>query len=109
MKISSGVLIAVLATSFPLQAQDDSVDARLRKLEAEVESLKAENTQLRRDLGLEVVARQSDVKEAGRAPIQLGGMIQAQTESGDRSDSRFTDSNARAYLRRARLNVSGKF
>jgi len=109
VKISSAVLVVVLATSLPLQAQDDSVDARLRKLEAEVESLKAENAQLRRDLGVEVVARQSDVKEAGRAPLQLGGMIQAQTEGGDRGDSRFTDSNARAYLRRARVNVSGKF
>ena len=49
------------------------------------------------------------MKEAGRAPIQLGGMIQAQTDGGDRGDSRFTDSNARAYLRRARLNVTGKF
>jgi phosphate-selective porin len=109
MKISSLALIAVLAT-LPLHAQDDSsVEARLRKLEAKVEALEVENAQLRKDLGGEVVARQSDVKEAGRAPIQLGGMIQAQTEGGDRGDSRFTDSNARAYLRRARLNVSGKF
>lgn len=110
MKIRSAVLIAILATPLPLHAQDDSsIEARLRKLEAEVEVLKAENAQLRKDLGVEAVSRQSDVKEAGKAPLQLGGMIQAQAEGGDRGDSRFTDSNARAYLRRARLNVSGKF
>ena len=102
-------MIAVLAAPLALYAQDDSVEARLKKLEAEVESLKAENAQLRKDLGVEVVARQADVKDANRTPIQLGGMIQAQTEGGDRGDSRFTDSNGRAYLRRARLNLSGRF
>ncbi len=110
MKIVSAVLIALLAAPLALYAQDDSsVEARLRKLEAEVEELKAENAQLRKDLGVEVVARQADVKEAGKAPIQLGGMIQAQGEAGDRTDSRFSDSNSRFFLRRARFNVSGKF
>jgi phosphate-selective porin len=102
------LFLAAVAAS-PLYAQDDSVEARLRKLEAEVESLKQENAQLRRDLGLEVVARQSDVKEAGRAPLVFGGLIQAQSEAGDRGDSRFSDGNTRTFLRRARVNVSGKF
>jgi phosphate-selective porin len=109
MNVAAALLLAVLAAPLPLRAQDDSVEARLRKLEAEVESLQKENAQLRRDLGLEVVARQSAIKKAGSAPIQLGGLIQAQTEGGDRGDSRFTDANARAFLRRARLNVSGRF
>jgi hypothetical protein len=102
------LLLAAVAVS-PLYAQDDSVEARLRKLEAEVESLKQENAQLRRDLGTEVVARQSDVKDAGHAPLVFGGLIQAQSEAGDRGDSRFSDANTRAFLRRARVNVAGKF
>ena len=92
----------------PIHAQDD-VEARLRKLEAEVEALKQENAQLRKDLGTEVVARQVDVKEAGHVPLQLGGLIQAQSEAGDKTDSRFNDANTRVFLRRARVNVSGKF
>ncbi len=50
------------------------------------------------------------VKPAGReATLTIGGLIQAQAESGDRGDSRFTNDNDRFYLRRARLNATGKF
>lgn len=50
------------------------------------------------------------VKAAGTAPtLTLGGLIQAQGEAGDRGDSRFTTANDRFYLRRARLNATGKF
>jgi regulator of replication initiation timing len=126
MRIVLGFLLALAAVS-PLYAQDDSIDARLRKLEAEVENLKQENAQLRKDLGLqvesakqdnaqlrkdlgsEVVARQADVKEAGHAPLQLGGLVQAQSEAGDKGDSRFNDANTRTFLRRARVNVAGRF
>ncbi|MFP5246944.1 MAG: porin, partial [Thermoanaerobaculia bacterium] len=38
-----------------------------------------------------------------------GGLIQAQAESGGRVDPRFSDDNDRVYLRRARVNVQGKF
>ncbi|HEX3580345.1 MAG TPA: porin [Thermoanaerobaculia bacterium] len=118
-------LLATLA-AMPLFAQDD-VEARLRKLETEVETLKQENVQLRKDLGLqaentkqdetqlrkdlgtEVVARQADVKRAGTAALQFGGLIQAQSEAGDKGDSRFNDGNTRFFLRRARVNASGKF
>jgi len=100
-------LLAALA-AVPICAQDD-VETRLRKLEAEVEELKQENAQLRKDLGTEVVTRQADVKEAGHASLQVGGLIQAQSEAGDKGDSRFSDANTRVFLRRARVNVSGKF
>jgi phosphate-selective porin len=109
MKITIAILCGLIAST-SLLAQDESVDARLRKLEEVVATLKKENEQLRRDLGLEVVARQADVKMSGRAEgIQLGGLVQAQTEGGDRGDSRFSDANARAYLRRARVNLTGRF
>jgi len=103
-------MLCCLLLSSPLLADDDAVETRLRKLEAEVADLKKENELLRRDLGLEVVARQADVKMSGRAEaIQIGGLMQAQTEAGDRGDSRFSDANARTYLRRARVNLAGRF
>jgi len=109
MKITAVAILCLMAST-ALLAQEDSVEARLRALEEQVADLKKENEQLRRDLGLEVMARQSNVKMAGRSEgIQLGGLLQAQTEGGDRGDSRFSDSNARAYLRRARVNLSGRF
>ncbi|HXU31215.1 MAG TPA: porin [Thermoanaerobaculia bacterium] len=49
-------------------------------------------------------------RPAGREPIlTIGGLIQAQADFGDRGDSRFTNDNDRFYLRRARLNATGKF
>jgi phosphate-selective porin OprO and OprP len=50
------------------------------------------------------------VKPAGKEPtLTLGGLIQAQGDFGDRGDSRFSDANDRFYLRRARLNATGRF
>lgn len=50
------------------------------------------------------------VKPAGKEPIlALGGLLQAQADVGDRGDARFNNDNDRFYLRRARLNASGKF
>jgi phosphate-selective porin len=103
----TGLLVAPFLFA---QTADDSVDARLRRLEQEVVELKKENDQLRRDLGLEVTARQGDAKMAGKEEsLQVGGMIQAQSEAGDRGDSRFSDGNSRTFLRRARVNLSGRF
>jgi phosphate-selective porin OprO/OprP len=50
------------------------------------------------------------VKPAGKEPsLTLGGLLQIQTELGDRGDARFANDNDRLYLRRARLNATGKF
>ena len=109
MKIAMACLLCFWCACIALAA-DGAIEERLKKLEQEVSDLKKENEQLRRDLGLEVVARQSDVRVAGKAEaVQFGGMVQAQSESGDRGDARFTDSNARIYLRRVRLNLAGRF
>jgi phosphate-selective porin OprO and OprP len=49
-------------------------------------------------------------KPAGCEPVlTLGGLLQVQADVGDRGDSRFTNDNDRFYLRRARLNASGRF
>lgn len=53
---------------------------------------------------------QGTVKPAGKEPtLAIGGLIQAQFDVGDRGDSRFSNDNDRFYLRRARLNATGKF
>jgi phosphate-selective porin OprO/OprP len=50
------------------------------------------------------------VKPAGKEPtLTLGGLLQVQGEAGDRGDARFGNSADRFYLRRARLNATGKF
>lgn len=50
------------------------------------------------------------VKPAGKEPtLTFGGLLQVQAEGGDRGDSRFTNAADRFYLRRARLNATGKF
>ncbi len=41
--------------------------------------------------------------------VRVGGLLQGQFEAGERGDSRFADGNDRFYLRRARLNASGRF
>jgi len=50
------------------------------------------------------------IKPAGKEPtLTVGGLLQVQAEFGDRGDTRFGNDNDRFYLRRARLNATGKF
>ena len=50
------------------------------------------------------------IKPAGKEPtLSIGGLLQVQAEGGDKGDSRFGSDNDRFYLRRARLNATGKF
>ncbi len=50
------------------------------------------------------------IKPGGKEPtLSIGGLLQVQTEMGDRGDSRWANDNDRFYLRRARLNAIGKF
>ena len=102
------IVLLALSAAMPSAAQD--VESRLKALEEEVAALKRENAQLRRDLGLEVEARQPDVRTSGATTsVQIGGLIQAQAEDGARVDDRFSDDRPRVFLRRARLNVAGRF
>ena len=51
-----------------------------------------------------------EVKPAGKeSTLKVGGLLQAQAEFGDRLDSRWDNGSDRFYLRRARLNASGRF
>jgi len=98
-----------------------SVEERLSKLEQEVRELRAENEQLRKQMGgpssatvipvpppaMRVV---QEVKPAGKEPkLLVGGFLHAQAESGDRVDTRFGDENDRVYLRRIRVGMQGSF
>jgi len=102
--------VLILGFAFHGSAQQLSIEQRLSQLENEVAELKKENGRLRQELGLEIADRQTAVKPAGKeSSLQVGGIIQGQLETGDRTDSRFSSDNDRLYLRRARLNATGKF
>lgn len=103
-------LFASLILTTCAVAQTSSVDARLEQIESEVRALRKENQQLRAELGLDGRAGQTIVKPAGREPtLSIGGLAQVQADFGDKGDARFTTGNDRFYLRRARLNIQGRF
>lgn len=53
---------------------------------------------------------QVSVEPSGKENIlKIGGLVQAQADFGEKGDGRFTTGNDRFYLRRARLNATGKF
>jgi phosphate-selective porin OprO/OprP len=106
----SALVASAIITTVTAQELPPAIEARLRALEEQVAQLKTENEQLRRDLGLEVVARQPDVRSSGAASaVQVGGLLQAQAEEGAQVDQRFPDDRPRFFLRRARVNLSGRF
>ena len=112
-------LVVSLLIASPLPAQ--TVEERLARLEQEVLRLSAENVALRQQLDASmkpaasapaapVAKSEVVVHPSGKeAQVQIGGLIQAQGESGDRVDARFSDDNDRIYLRRLRLSTNGRF
>jgi len=101
----AGAISFLLAT--PAHGQSPTTEERLQRLESEMENLRKENAELRRDLA---TAGQSAVKIAGHeSTLTLGGMLQVQADALDKGDARFASGNDRIYLRRARINVAGKF
>lgn len=80
------------------------------QLEREVKELREENKELRAALGMDAKQPTAIVKAAGKEEtLTFGGLLQVQADFGDKGDSRFATGNDRFYLRRARLNGSGKF
>src|SRR5262245_25202579 len=89
---------------------DSAWQHRFTALEEKVDALSKDNARLRADLGIEGRAGQAVVKPAGREPVlSFGGLVQSQAEFGDKGDSRYTNGNDRFFLRRARLNASGRY
>ena len=125
------IFLLGLAAVAPLRAADaPSLEERLRALEAKVDTLEKENTDLRRALGVTNVERLSGatapashnsapadapsaadrLMPAGKETrLALGGYSQAQAEFGGTGDARYVGTNDRFYFRRARINLAGNF
>ena len=94
------------------QALPPGIEERFQTLEKEIQSLRKENIELRKAVGMEnnTSAGQVLVRPSGKeTSLKLGGLIQAQAEFGDKGDSRYSSDNDRFYLRRTRLNATGNF
>jgi hypothetical protein len=108
------VLVSVIALtgSWPAPSAAQSVPdtVGVGELAAEVATLRAELDQMKKELGVEGKSGMVVVKPAGPEPtLRFGGLLQPQVEAGDRGDFRFSDDNDRFFLRRARMNASGRF
>lgn len=89
---------------------EDTVEARLQKLETTVETLRAENDRLRDQMGWDGTSALNHVEHAGKASsISVGGYFQAQAGFGGAPDARFNGNreNDGFTIRRARVSVSG--
>ncbi|MEO7411964.1 MAG: porin [Opitutaceae bacterium] len=111
LRFISLALVTLLAASRPAGAQPAvSLEERFQRLENEIGALRKENQQLRTELGLDGRAGQTIAKPAGReSTFSVGGLLQVQSDLGDKGDARFTTGNDRFYLRRARINFQGRF
>jgi phosphate-selective porin OprO and OprP len=109
-RLGLAFLVAWPSLTSAVAADDSAIEARLQALETQLKAVQAENRQLRQELGLDGKAGLTDVKPAGKEPVlAFGGLVQAQAEFGDKGDARFGSANDRFFLRRARLNASGRF
>ena len=104
------ILLVTMSAHRSPAADALTVEDRLSQLEKTVQALQTENTTLKSQLGVDAKAPLVIVKPAGKeSKLNIGGYIQGQAEFGDEPDARFTGIQDRAYLRRARLNVTGLF
>jgi phosphate-selective porin OprO and OprP len=104
--------LGLAAGSFPAasRAQSAPDTTRVGQLERDLAAMQAQLAQLKKDLGVDGKAGMVVVKPAGKEPtLRIGGLLQPQVELGDRGDFRFSDDNDRFFLRRARMNASGRF
>lgn len=106
----AGGLLMVNATNLIRAAEPLSVEERLSQLENNLQSLQKENAELKSQLGWDGKAPLVVAKPGGKEKnLKVGGYLQANFESGDAPDARFTGIEDRALIRRARINVSGAF
>jgi phosphate-selective porin OprO and OprP len=102
-------LLTIIAVPSLALAQS-SVEERLNALEARVQELSRENTDLKKQLGWKDEKAPTLVQPAGRPTrLAVGGFLQGQGEFGGAPDSRWSGATAndRFFFRRARVFVSG--
>lgn len=119
LRMNTASRLALLLILFATPLFGQSIEDRLARLEQEVRELRAENQELRQRFGAAPAApstppadleSRQEVQPAGKeSKLLIGGLLQAQAESGDRVDTRYADDNDRVYLRRARVNLQGSF
>jgi len=109
-RVAMSVIFLVASLVWSEEVKPLTVEERLQQLEGEVKALRKANQELRQQFGLDGKPGLAVVKPAGREPVlALGGLLQAQADFLDKGDSRFKSANDRFYLRRARVNATGKF
>jgi phosphate-selective porin len=103
-------LVAMVSASTNFAAEAVSVEDRLSALEKSLTAVQKENTDLKKQLGWDGKTPLVVVKPNGKEnKLKVGGYIQGHFETGDSPDARFVGIEDRAFLRRARLGVSGSF
>lgn len=91
-------------------AQPLSVEERLQKVEEQLSQVLQENAELKKELGHSDKSPLIVVKPKGKEnKLTVGGYLQAQGEVGDAPDARFNNVEDRFLVRRARIQVDGKF
>jgi hypothetical protein len=104
------VVASLFLTVPAFSAEPPSVEDRLKQLEDTVQTLKKENTDLKKELGWDGKSSLTFVKPGGKeAKVTLGGFVQGQTEFGKEPDARYAGIEDRFLLRRARVNLQGSF
>ena len=103
-------LIATAGLVRSRAAETPTVESRLSQLEKSLETLQKENTDLKKQLGYDGKTPLVVVKPSGKeSKLNIGGYFQGHAEFGDEPDVRFRGIEDRAYIRRARVNVTGAF
>ena len=113
LQIRSVLLVAGLLYAWPTPAADSpGVEERLKKLETQLDQVVKENTELKKQLGWDGKKSLNLVEDKGKAgSVGIGGYIQTHFGAGNTPSPQFTGTkqNDTFQVRRARVNVFGKF
>ena len=108
--VASTSFLCLAETPAPAPSAAVSVEDRLNALEKNLSAVQKENADLKKQLGWDGKTPLVLVKPNGKEnKIKVGGYMQGHFETGDSPDARFAGIEDRAFLRRARLGVSGSF
>jgi phosphate-selective porin OprO/OprP len=104
------VLLLALAAVSAAAAGNPTIEERLLALERQVQTLAAENAQLKQQLGGKESTPPVLAQPGGKeTKVTVGGFLQGQAEFGHASDTRWNGVKDRFFFRRARIYVAGSF